>query len=70
MLDVSKITVIGDREISVENYKGIIEYSVNCICILAKPKPIKILGSKLEICNMTKDILNIYGSFDSIKYDD
>ena len=67
-LDVAKITMIGSREISIENYSGILEYSENSVLIKAKPSPIKVCGSFLEIAVMTKELLYITGSIKKISF--
>ncbi len=61
ILDAVVISVIGDRELMLENYKNIIAYSDTCIRVKAKPYPVKITGKGLEIRNINRDLLFITG---------
>lgn len=61
MNDFVLIKMRANREIVVENYKGIIDYSDKKIYIRAKPQNIKITGSSLEIRTLTDEILYITG---------
>ncbi len=70
LLNTSKIEVIGNREITIENYQGICEYSPNCICLLSSPTNIKICGENLEIKTMTKDFLYAMGTITSVSFCD
>ncbi len=68
-LDISKevvlnavlISCIGDRELTLENYKSIMEYTDTCIRVKANPYPVKITGTGLELRNITRDLLYITG---------
>ncbi len=76
LVDVSKdiitdtvlIKSIGTREMIVENYKAILEYSERKIKIKALPKIVHISGEKLDIENISEDTLCIKGSFDKIVF--
>lgn len=61
LLGVTKIVVLGEHEISVENYKHIIEYNTKCIRIKGDKKIIKIDGENLEIKTMSEGFLYITG---------
>ena len=52
---------IGNRELTLENYKGIIEYTDTCIRVKANPHIVKITGTGLEIRNITQELLYITG---------
>lgn len=67
-LNVAKITFFGTRELTVENYLGIIEYTDSSISLSAKPMPIKISGSELEIKTMSREILYVSGFIQKIEY--
>ncbi len=67
-LNVAKITLFGMREITVENYTGVIEYTDDLISLSANPKPIRITGTKLEIKTMSKEIIYATGEIRSIEY--
>ena len=62
------VTVTGKDEIYVENYKGIIEYSKNCIRIQTKVCRITFTGKNLEIVYYTNVDMKISGQIESICY--
>ena len=62
------VTVTGKNEIYVENYKGIIEYSQNCIRIQTKVNRITFSGKNLEIIYYTNADMKIVGDIETIGY--
>ncbi len=68
LLGAAKIVTIGNREMTVENYKGIVEYTNNCIRLTASPNDITISGDCLEIKTMTRDFLYITGKISSVSF--
>ena len=68
VLDAVLVSFIGDRELTLENYKSILEYSDTCIRIKAKPRTVKITGCGLEFKNITRDLLYITGRIDSFRF--
>lgn len=60
-------TIIGNREISIENYRGILEYNTELIKVLTKMGQIKISGIDLEIEYYTNDEMKIIGRFEGIE---
>lgn len=69
-LNLAKITIMGTRELSIENYGGIAEYSENSVLINAKPSAVKITGSFLEIAVVTKELLYIKGIIKKVAFAD
>ena len=63
ILDTFRIVMTGTKEMTVENHKGILEYSDNLIKLKANPENIEIHGSKLELSNISDDALSIRGNF-------
>jgi len=61
ILNLSHIELIGNREIFIENYKGIIEYTDTLIRVNTNPGPLKIEGKMLEIKNVSQEMLHIAG---------
>ncbi len=61
ILDIPKIVFIGDREVTVENYKSISEYTSEKIVLEINPDQLKFLGTGLEIKSISKDMLFITG---------
>lgn len=63
------VTVTGDHEIYVENYKGIIEYGKCKIRIQAKENRITFCGKDLEIVYYTNTDMKITGELKSVCYE-
>ena len=62
------LTAVGNRELYIENYKGILEYTKNCIRIQGKNTYIKIEGRNLKIDHYTEEDMLIKGHVLSIEY--
>ena len=62
------ITSTGKSEVYVENYKGIIEYSKNCIKIQTKVSRVTFTGKNLEIVYYTNTDMKITGEMESMTY--
>ncbi|MGL5260099.1 MAG: YabP/YqfC family sporulation protein [Lachnospiraceae bacterium] len=68
MLGASIVTVIGERELWVENYKGILDYTDKKIVLQGKQKKIIIMGSYLKIEYYTKEEMKISGKIEDINF--
>lgn len=68
VLGASILTIIGNNEVCIENYKGIIEYTDNLIRIQIKEKQIRVRGKKLKIEYYTNHEMKITGIIFSIEY--
>lgn len=68
VLGVPILTMTGQNEVSVENYRGIIEYTDLFIRIQTKIGQIKIIGKSLQIDYYTNDEMKITGRITSIEY--
>lgn len=68
IMDMPSITMQGNREMQVENYKGILKYTANEIAFLAKDFSVCIFGKELKIDEMNVDMLLISGFFEKIEY--
>lgn len=64
--DYSRMTLIGNESVLIENYKGIIEYEDDVIRLSNK---ICILGFKLFIDEITDDEILITGDIKSIEFE-
>lgn len=62
------ITITGETEVYVENYKGIIEYGNDCVKIQTKCGRICFTGKNLEIVYYTNVDMKIVGKLDNIVY--
>lgn len=69
VLDIPKILIIGDREVTIENHKGIIAFERNIIKINSRFGPITINGQNFEILYIGSSTTTISGKFKSIVYE-
>ena len=69
MLGVPLVTMVGDRELTIENYVGIIEYGEDIIRIKCKAVNVSITGKNLELKTMTDEFLYITGRFKCFSYE-
>ena len=67
-MDLPKITMFGDRNLLMENYKGIIEYDDNRIRVNTGRGIIKVTGEKLMIKEITLEDLMIDGDIVSLEF--
>ena len=69
VMDLPKVSVCGDREIFVENHKGLVEYTDKEIRLKMKDGMIRVKGSGLRIIVMEYDRMVINGVFEGVFYD-
>lgn len=67
-LDVTRIIIIGKGEISIENYKGIVEYTAERIVLEAKPRRIRLSGRELEVKSITDELLYVTGEILAVEF--
>ncbi len=68
MLGASIITVTGNADVFVENYKGILEYSNECILLQGKNCKIELKGKRLNIVYYTNEDMKICGCIESVRF--
>ena len=68
ILDAVRIVAIGNRELTLENYRNIMEYTTTCIRVNTNPHIIKIRGNGLEIKTITQEMLYITGGICSVEF--
>ena len=68
-LDLPKIIVIGNREIIIENHKGIIFFETNMVKINSRIGAILIKGEEFEILFIAETSITISGIFQGISYE-
>ena len=69
ILNLPKITIIGNSEITIENHKGIILFERNVIKINTKVKVVNIQGENFEILYIGDSTITISGKFKLISYE-
>lgn len=69
ILGMPLVTMVGDRELTIENYVGIIEYGDETIRIKCKAVNVALTGSNLELKTMTEEFLYITGRFKCFSFE-
>ena len=62
VLGASVVTMLGRNEVSIENYRGIIEDTDTLIRVLTKSGQIRLTGKKLQVEYYTNDEMKITGA--------
>lgn len=68
LLGASIVTVTGNTDAFIENYKGIIEYTNQLILLQGKSCKIEICGRRLNIVYYTNEDMKISGWIESVRY--
>lgn len=68
LLGASIVTITGNTEVFVENYKGILEYSSEKILLQGKSCKIELTGNELNIVYYTNEDMKISGRIADIHY--
>ncbi len=69
LMDIPRITISGDREIYIENHRGIREYTDAAIRVAAASGGVKINGKSLRIERIRREDILISGVFSNIEYE-
>lgn len=64
----SCITVTGQNELVIENYKSILEYDPEKLVILTRQCRVEICGKRLEILYYAREEMKIKGKIECITY--
>lgn len=62
------LTMTGQRELFIENYKCIRQYQTTCIVILMKQSTVKIEGTHLTIAYYNREEIKITGRICSVTF--
>lgn len=68
VLNIPKITMVGNGSLVIENYKGVMEYEDNRIRINTGSGVIKITGSGLSIKVITSETVLVDGAVSSLEF--
>jgi sporulation protein YqfC len=68
ILDVPNLKIIGDGEVTIENHKGIVEYSKDTLRMNSAIGIIKLSGADLQIKQISQDDICISGLINSIEF--
>ncbi len=68
MLDMPKITMVGDIKLYIENHRGIIEYSTAGVRISVMEGELAVSGEGLTLRNVLPDEICVEGKIKSISF--
>lgn len=68
VMDLPKITMIGNLQTYIENHKGILEYSKTIIRINCKNGILRIVGSEMMIKTIVTEEIIVTGIINQIEY--
>ena len=68
MLGASIVSVTGNREAFIQNYKGILEYTKDTIVLQGKNCRICFQGKQLSIDYYTNEDMKISGIIENVRY--
>ena len=68
MLGAVSVAVTGQSDVYIENYRGIIEFTSECIRVQTKNCIVSVKGVSLDISYYTNDDMKITGQIKSIEY--
>lgn len=63
-----KLSMTGNKEVFIENYRGIAEYAENSILIQTKTGLLQLTGEKLLIEYYTNEDMKISGNITNIRF--
>jgi len=64
-----KVTVIGDNQLTIENYNGLLEYTSELVRVRTSAKMITVTGQKLNICTITDSDIFIEGIIECVRWE-
>lgn len=68
VMGASIVTLTGNGEAFIENYKGILEYTTELIVLQGKNRRICFEGKELAIVYYTNEDMKIRGRIDAVRY--
>lgn len=69
VLDLPRITMLGNKQLLVENHKGIIEYTPSLVRIKLNQGELIVNGSDLTLGNLQVEQILVEGTVRDIEYD-
>lgn len=70
VMGASVITLLGRNDVSIANYRGIIEYTDTLIRVQIKNGQLRLNGKRLQIEYYTNDEMKISGTVESLEFID
>jgi sporulation protein YqfC len=69
VMDLPRITMLGNKQLLVENHKGIIEYTPSLVRIKLSQGELFIYGEKLTLGNLQAEQILVEGVVQKVNYD-
>ncbi len=69
VLDLPRMTMLGNKQLLIENHKGIIEYTPSLVRIKLNQGELIIIGENLMLANLQMEQILVEGIVGEIKYD-
>ncbi len=66
IMDLPRITMLGGKEVQVENYKGLVEYTSETVRLACNNKQLVISGQRLRITRICEQMIFIMGNISNI----
>lgn len=70
VMGAAVVTVLGDFEVCIENYRGITEYTENLVRVQTKGGQIRLCGKRLQVEYYTNDEMKVTGKIDTLEFID
>ncbi len=68
VLDMPKLTMLGNGDLIIENYKGIAEYDEDVLRVNTTSGTIKVKGTDVFIKEITPESIMIYGNIETLEF--
>jgi len=68
VMNLPLITIIGNEDLTIENFKGILEYSEERVRINTSTGIVRVEGKKLQLKQITSDNIVVVGAIDKLDF--
>ena len=69
VLDLPRITMLGNKQLLVENHRGIIEYTPSLVRIKLSQGELTVIGDELVMGNLQAEQILLEGAVTEVKYE-
>ena len=69
LASLPRLELVGDKELRMENHRGILSYSGEEIAVSSEGMVVRVLGRGLELVSMTGDALRIRGEIQRVEWE-
>ena len=68
LLNMPKFSVFGNKELVLENYKGVLEYTDTKVRLNTTQYILEVTGCELCIKNIATEMITVYGKISNIEF--